>query len=80
MRDESGSNLQVTVLNDRAQGGSSDLNSKASIELMQQRRITEDDCKGAAEDLNEIDSSKVGIKSTANYYMQIFDYKNNRSL
>ena len=80
MRDFNGSNLQVTVMNDRAQGGSADLNSKASIELMQHRRITEDDNKGAIEPLNETDSSGVGIKATATYYMQIFDYQHHRSL
>jgi len=69
MRDFNGSNLQVTVMNDRAQGGSADLNSKASIELMQNRRITEDDNKGAVEPLNETDSSGIGIKVNANYYM-----------
>lgn len=34
MRDQNGSNIQVTVMNDRAQGGSADLSGKASIELM----------------------------------------------
>ena len=34
MRDRSGSNLQVTVMNDRAQGGAADLSEKATIELM----------------------------------------------
>lgn len=67
-------------MNDRAQGGSADLNSKASIELMQHRRITEDDNKGAIEPLNETDSSGIGIKATATYYMQIFDYQHHRSL
>jgi len=34
MRDQNGSNIQVTVMNDRAQGGSADLSGKANIELM----------------------------------------------
>lgn len=34
MRDQSGSNVQVTVMNDRPQGGSADLSEKATIELM----------------------------------------------
>jgi len=42
-------------MNDRAQGGSADLSSKSSIELMQNRRLTEDDIKGAVEALNETD-------------------------
>jgi len=36
---------QVTILNDRAQGGSADL-SKSTIELNQQRRLIQDDNKG----------------------------------
>ena len=80
MRDANGSNLQVTVMNDRAQGGSADLNSKASIELMQHRRLTEDDNKGAIEALNETDSDEIGIKITARYWMQIFDFKKAHSI
>lgn len=38
MRDQSGSNVQVTIMNDRPQGGSADLSDKATIELMQHRR------------------------------------------
>ena len=34
MRDQTGKNLQVTIMNDRAQGGSADLSGKANIELM----------------------------------------------
>jgi hypothetical protein len=37
MRDQNGSHLQVTVMNDRPQGGSADLE-KGSIEIMQNRR------------------------------------------
>ena len=56
MRDQTGKNLQVTIMNDRAQGGSADLSGKANIELMQNRRLTEDDTKGVVEALNEVDS------------------------
>ena len=42
-------------MNDRAQGGSADLSGKATIELMQNRRLTEDDGKGVVEALNEVD-------------------------
>lgn len=38
MRDKNGSQVQVTIMNDRPQGGSADLSEKATIELMQQRR------------------------------------------
>ena len=63
---------QVTILNDRAQGGSADL-SKSTIELNQQRRLIQDDNKGVQEILNETDSQGIGIKVNAKYYMQIFD-------
>jgi hypothetical protein len=47
MRDFSNnSNLQVTVMNDRAQGGSADLHDNSTIELMQNRVILRDDDKG----------------------------------
>lgn len=69
MRDQTGKNLQVTIMNDRAQGGSADLSGKAKIELMQHRRITEDDNKGVIEVLNEVDRQDVGIKVTAKYWM-----------
>jgi hypothetical protein len=64
--------MQVTVMNDRAQGGSADL-SKSSIELMQQRRLTQDDNQEIFEILNEVDAKGLGLKSNARYYMQIFD-------
>ena len=71
MRDRSGiSNLQVTVLTDRAQGGSADLSSKATIELMQHRRILLDDTLGVEEYLNETDvTDGMGIKVTAKYWI-----------
>jgi hypothetical protein len=43
MRDQNKTNLQVTVMNDRAQGGCADLTDKATIELMQNRRMMWDD-------------------------------------
>ena len=47
MKDKSGrSSLQVTIMNDRPQGGSADLSEKATIELMQNRRILQDDALG----------------------------------
>jgi hypothetical protein len=39
-------------MTERTEGGSADL-TKATIELMQSRRMTEDDCKGVLEPLNE---------------------------
>lgn len=70
MRDQSGmSNIQVTIMNDRAQGGAADLSQKATIELMQHRRILRDDDLGVNEYLNETDSNNDGIRVTAKYYM-----------
>lgn len=60
-------------MNDRAQGGSADLN-KATIELMQNRRLSGDDVKGVLQALNEVDKAGRGIKVTAKYLVQIFDY------
>ena len=72
--------LQVTVMNDRPQGGSADISGKANIELMQNRRLTEDDGKGVGEPLNEFDEDGVGLRTTAKYWMQIFDYSKGKSL
>lgn len=80
MRDTSGSNIQVTVMNDRAQGGSADLSGKAQIELMQQRRTGFDDDKGVQEFLNETDSSGIGVRITARYFVQIFNFETGHSL
>ena len=41
---------------------------------MQSRRMTEDDNKGMIESLNETESDGTGVKVTARYWMQIFDY------
>ena len=74
MRDKGGSNVQVTVMNDRPQGGSADLSDKATIELMQHRRqVTQSDLDGMDNALNETDSNQRGIKVNAVYNMQIFD-------
>ena len=80
MRDQTGKNLQVTIMNDRAQGGSADLSGKANIELMQNRRLTEDDSKGVVEALNEVDSKDQGVRVSAKYWMQIFDFTKDHSL
>tara|TARA_B110000285_G_C14961834_1_gene532081 strand:- start:692 stop:967 length:276 start_codon:yes stop_codon:yes gene_type:complete len=65
-------------MTERAEGGSADLSS-ATIELMQNRRLTEDDCKGVLEPLNETDSFGHGIKVNTKYYMQIFNIKKGAS-
>jgi hypothetical protein len=80
MRDQTGKNLQVTIMNDRPQGGSAGVSGKSTIELMQNRRLTEDDNKGVSEVLNEQDSHNKGLMVTAKYWMQIFDYTKGQSL
>jgi hypothetical protein len=60
-------------MNDRAQAGSAEL-VKGNIELIQNRRLLQDDNKGVIEILNETDSQGVGIKTTATYWLQLFDY------
>jgi len=67
MRD-SNTKRQVTVLNERSQGGSADLR-KSSIELIQNRRTVKDDGRGVGEPLNERDSEGYGIKVYAKYYL-----------
>ena len=49
------------------------MNGKAEIELMQNRRTLFDDDNGVEESLNETEADGLGIRSTAKYYMQIFD-------
>jgi hypothetical protein len=47
------SSLQMTVMNDRSQGGS--VVNTGRIELMQNRRLYFDDYRGVGEPLNETD-------------------------
>jgi len=66
MRDKAGGKIQVTVMNDRPQGGSADLSDKATIEIMQHRRQVQSDPKnGFDEALNETDSEQRGIRVNA---------------
>jgi len=66
--------IQVTVMNDRAQAGSATLQ-KGTIELIQNRRLIFDDDRGVDEPLNEIDSDGYGMKVNARYWLNIFDLK-----
>jgi hypothetical protein len=80
MRDGNGTDLQVTIMNDRPQGGTA-IQGNNTIELMQHRRTTDDDAKGVLEALNETDSNgEFGLRVNARYYMQIFDFKRSKSL
>lgn len=74
------SNIQVTVMNDRAQGGSANAHENNTIELLQNRVILTDDSKGVDEVLNETEADGMGLRITARYFMQIFDTKKGRSL
>lgn len=68
---DANSDLQITVMNDRSQGGSVGLRNNNSIELMQHRRLLIDDSKGMQEPLDEKDSDGRGIRVKAKYWMQI---------
>ena len=61
------SGTQLTVMNDRSQGGSSI--KQGRIELMQNRRLNVDDKRGVGEPLNEVDSQGKGISVPATYYV-----------
>lgn len=80
MRDKSGhSNYQVTIMNDRPQGGSADLSDSATIELMQNRRTLWDDGLGMNQALNDTNWALGSNKVTNRYWMQIFDQKKGAS-
>jgi hypothetical protein len=67
-------------MNDRAQGGAADLMDSGAIELMQNRRLFDQDDKGNNEALNETDTEGYGIRVNARYHMQIFDTIKGQSL
>ena len=68
-------------MNDRPQGGSADLLMNNTIEIMQHRRLLDDDSKGIGEPLNETDSyDDLGIQVSAKYHMQIFDRVKGKSV
>lgn len=64
-------NMQMTVMNDRSQGGASLESGK--IELMQNRRLYFDDDRGVGEALNETDGEGNGIVTHCSYHLQFFD-------
>ena len=61
------STTQMTVMNDRSQGGS--VIEAGAIELMQNRRLLFDDNRGVEEPLNETDFLGRGIEVNAKYYV-----------
>ena len=52
--------VQVTIMNDRAQAGSGAIGN-GTIQLMQHRRLMEDDNKGVLEPLDEVDEHDNGL-------------------
>lgn len=64
---EVGTSRTFTVMNDRAQGGSSLY--PGQIEFMQNRRVPDDDFRGVNEYLNETDSFGNGLRVPATYYL-----------
>ena len=65
MRSNNG--MQVTVVNQHSQGGSSIEN--GSLELMQNRRLLHDDNKGVTEPLNETQADGRGIAVNSKYWL-----------
>merc|ERR550514_2445086 len=70
--------MQMTVMNDRSQGGSGALYG-SNIELMQNRRGLTDDDKDLHEPLNETDADGYGMKVNARYWLDIVDLKTQNS-
>lgn len=69
--------LQMTVMNDRSQGGSAI--DSGRIELMQNRKLLHDDWRGVDENLDERDANGEGMAVTATYHIQLFNYKTTKS-
>jgi hypothetical protein len=60
---------QVTIMNDRSQGGSAGLRGGKNIEFMQHRRFRRKDNYGVGEFLNDVDKYGKGIQVQSTYYM-----------
>ena len=57
VRDTAGSNVEVVVMNDRTQAGSADNRPPNTIQMLQHRRLKDNDNKGVPEPLDEKDPS-----------------------
>lgn len=68
--------VQFTVMNDRAQGGTSIEN--GAIELMQNRRLFHDDNRGVDQNLDEMDANGRGVAVNALYRAQLSNGKPSR--
>ena len=60
-------NLRMTLMNDRSQGGTSLTN--GTIEMMIHRRILHDDARGLFEELNETDSNGEGVTVRTKHWL-----------
>lgn len=64
--------MQLYVVNDRAQGGS--VLKESRMEIMQTRRTNWRDGRGTGENLDELTpNNKTGITVPATYYVQYFN-------
>lgn len=75
---DSNTGMSMVVMNSRSQGGS--VIQDGRIELMQNRRLNEDDWRGMGEPLNETDSQGNGISVPATYFVQVYNTNSQRSL
>ena len=71
-------NMQLTIMNDRSQGGS--VGANGSVEILQNRRLLKDDWRGVGEALNEKNASGYGIQVNTRYFLQLFDFTASPSL
>lgn len=64
--------MQLTVMNDRSQGAS--VLEDGVIEILQNRRLLNDDGRGVDDKLNETNWSGEGIQVNARYFLQFFNF------
>lgn len=76
---KTGVKKQITIVNDRSQGGSAGLRERRNIELMQHRRFKKSDYYGVFEPDNDLDKWGRGIQVLSSYYMMLHDHNKNGS-
>ena len=64
---------QITIMNDRSQGGSAGLRGQRNIEIMQNRRTKKWDKYGVDEGINDLDEFGKGIQVPVSYFMFMND-------
>ena len=60
-------------MNDRPQAGTAGLTQEGTIEIIQNRRLLDDDAMGNTDYLNETESDGLGLRVNAVYNLQVFD-------